>query len=567
MIQVSPSFLKAETPLAEGGEGIIYRYQGKILKVYKNVPAVDIKEKEQKVKLLLQKKLPPNCVGPVDIATDSSGKFIGYLMNEVQGINFKMLTNKKYVRVNNINVSQVLDMLLQIRDTLSSLHNQNIFIGDLNDQNILFDKTFKIWFIDVDSWTVDMIQCKVAMDEFLDPLFNGKFSSQTDVFAFSVMLFKSLTRMHPYGGSMIPDMGLVERIKKRISIIDNSNVTIPAVATNYRFISPSLLSELKEIYEKDKRSMITDTLNQFKDSLKWCDTHGDFYFSKFTDCPLCNMLAKVVTAPQKVGTSDQIAYVVLSSGKNVRIWFDVHTYLGTANMIHHIPSGKQVVNVPNTLCYFMSDGRNIYVTDDEIILWNNFAIIKKTRGSSVRVIKDKIYYVSPKNELIELTVTNSGNNETKIADVSFRNYFDIKDSNNYLICNIFDTMKVINIDGYNHVINNDSKVREYGIHRDPVSGQWLFIYYDNHSKFHTYVFEKNKVIFENHDIRYSANLGNLCFFATNVFSPSNGAIRGFSYSKNAYKDFPCQVINDDSKLIRTGNKFTVINEKEIYEVG
>ena len=54
-MNVSAKILK-QTPLAEGGEGIIYDLGDNVLKVYKD--SVNKQEKLQKIKLLMTKSLP-----------------------------------------------------------------------------------------------------------------------------------------------------------------------------------------------------------------------------------------------------------------------------------------------------------------------------------------------------------------------------------------------------------------------------------------------------------------------------------------------------------------------------
>ena len=141
-----------KTPLTEGGEGVIYELNGQIIKIYK--PVVNMKSKKNKVQMLIKKSLPKEVVSPKEIVVDRNGKFIGFSMDKVEGEEFKKLTNRKFVTANNITTKDVLSMLIKAQNVINELHKENIYIGDLNDQNILFDKQFNIYFIDCDSWTV-----------------------------------------------------------------------------------------------------------------------------------------------------------------------------------------------------------------------------------------------------------------------------------------------------------------------------------------------------------------------------------------------------------------------------
>jgi hypothetical protein len=132
---------------------------------------------------------------------------------------------------------------------------------------------------------------------------------------------------------------------------------------------------------------------------------------------------------------------------------------------------------------------------------------------------------------------------------------------------VYDSNKVINISGYNYVLQNIDRIQNYGIHFDSVTKNWLFIYEDSRGVFHSFVFDKNSVLWQNDQITYQADLGDLCFNNGIIFSPTDGAIRGFNYKTNSYKDFPCDIVDTNCQLIRRGNKFTVVAEKNIYEVG
>jgi proteasome lid subunit RPN8/RPN11 len=103
--------LKKVSPLAEGGEGIVYEWQDKILKVYKT--NVNFSEKQGKIRLLISKKLSPNIIAPLEEVVDKNGRFIGFLMNKVEGEQFKSLSSKKFIKANGISNKDILNMLRQ----------------------------------------------------------------------------------------------------------------------------------------------------------------------------------------------------------------------------------------------------------------------------------------------------------------------------------------------------------------------------------------------------------------------------------------------------------------------
>jgi serine/threonine protein kinase len=578
MIQIPDSVLQ-QSPLAEGGEGIIFEYKGMILKVYKNF--INKVEKLKKIEKLVNKKLSnTNIIAPLEVAYNTRGQFIGYLMKKVDGEEFKMLSNKKYIKVHNITVKHIADMLVQVKEMIKELHSKKIYISDLNEKNFLFDKQFNVYAIDVDSWTVEDIKCEVCMEAFQDPMMKGNnFSDATDFYAFAVLAFKSLTRLHPFGGVMNPDMEITERMKRKLSVIDNSNVTIPKIVTNYHFISPKLLAEMKQIFDSNSRFLIDINLDDFDHNLKMCTGHKDYYYSKYNQCPLCNAGAKVVsdTPPVKLGVGTGANYMVLLAVDNVKQVLDYNVYITEDNIIRFV--GQKDISYPyvsGERYYFSDDGEISYITtnNDITIKFFNSAqtyVFQKSYKTPIIVKDKKLYFVDLTGALIELTVEKWGNSARRIANVAFNSIFEIVDDN-YFVCNIFDSQKVIEINGYQYIINDKRKVINWGIHYDKISKQWLFITEDARGKFDTYVFEVSRLgltnVYHNDIIRYANNLGYMCFSNKLIFKAGDGFIKGYSYEKNAYKDFPCDVVTEDTKLIRTNDmKFIALTEKGIYKIG
>jgi serine/threonine protein kinase len=564
---ISDSVLKG-SPLAEGGEGIIYEYNNQILKIYKDT--VNKKEKLEKIQRLMNKNLPKNIIKPLEIIYNNRNQFLGYSMQRIEGEEFKRLSNKKFLKVNNISTKDILKMLVDVKNTLIELHKQNIYISDLNDGNILFDKNYNVYFIDVDSWTIDNYKCPVCMDSFKDPLLiDNNFSANTDSYAFSILCFKSLTKLHPFGGTTNPDIDILTRMSKRLSVIDNNSVTIPKTIPKWVYISPKVLSELKEIFETNNRFLLNQSLDDFYNNLKYCDKHKEYYYGKYNECPICNDAAKVVVAPVKINNVNGIPYITLVFGDDIKTILDKDIYLNDNNYIIHKPSNNKVKYDFGLRYYFSDNGDIIYKVSDRDIEINYGKSIKvdKINKSNVIIQNNKVYFISNSNNLVEMTVSQQGNYSKNITKVSFNNLFEIYDTDNYFVCNMYDNMKIINVSGYNYTLMNGEQIVNYGIHFDVVTKLWLFITENSKGKFNTYVFDKNKLIYQSDSIKFSGSLGNLCFNNNVVFKAGDGVIKGFSYTKNVYKDFICDIVNEDSKLLKEGNKFIVINEKEVYQVG
>lgn len=558
-----------QTPLAEGGEGVIHEYNNQIIKIYKS--NVNKYEKLEKLKRLMNKNLPNYIVKPLDIVYDSRKQFLGYSMNKVEGEEFRRLSNKKFLRINNISTKDIIKLLVDIKNTLGILHKQNIYIGDLNDCNILFNKNLNLFFIDVDSWTIDEFKCPVCMDSFKDPLLvENNFSNSTDEYAFSILAFKTLTKLHPFGGTMNPDIGIIERMERGISVIDNDNVVIPKTIKKWSYISPKLIEEMKEIFNTSKRFLLDKSLEDFSNHLKYCDKHKEFYYGKFSECPLCNEDAKIVTAPIKISGTKGIPYIKMIFGSNIKTILSKDSYLDINNYVVHNNSNSKICYEFGNRYYFSDNGSIIYTVRDKKIslqVKGSSYDFDKIYKSSVIIKDNKMYYTNLNSSLIEVTISDKGNYYKHITKVASNNIFEVYDDENYFICNLYYGMKIINISGYNYTLNNDDKIINYGIHFDSASKKWLFITENDKNEFVTYIFDKNKVIYQEDNIKYTSSLINMCFRNEIIFKAGDAVIIGFDYKNNRYKDFACEIVNETSCLVRENNKFIVINDTEVYLVG
>lgn len=552
-------------PLTEGGEGVIYEIGDQIIKIYK--PIVNLQSKKNKIVKLMQKSLPKEVVAPKDIVVDRKGKFIGFVMDKVEGEEFKRLSNKKFTTANGITTKHILTMLVKTQNVIRKLHEDNIFIGDLNDQNILFDKQYNIYFIDCDSWSVDSDKCEVAMDLFKDPLLNSnEFNDQTDIYSFSILAWKILTRVHPFGGTMNPDINIVKRMEKRISIIDNPNVTIPRTIKTWRNLSPNLVSKFKSIFESDRR-ILGDELSEMLCNMKYCNKDKEYYYGDYSVCPLCDVNAKVRAKPVSTGSISGLKLFPTLDGSKIKMVFDEKSYLDINDYIIDVKSRKKVKYHYGIRYYFTADGYLIEDFLDMFIVHSNKEyIIEKKYKSHIIVDKNHIYYISKQNSFIDMNILGQGNCIQNICKCSNTTYFEVCE-NNYCIVNFYQEKLIANINGNNVEIKYNSDIINYGIHYDNLSGKWLLIFENSQGKYKTFIITKGKIDYETDQIKYNCQLNAPCLSNSILFIPVDGRIRGFSYQKSAYKDFECEVVSDSSKLIKKKNKFVIINDENLYCLG
>lgn len=551
-----------QTPLTEGGEGYIYEHNGKIIKTFK--PHIDIAAKERKVNELMKARLPQAVIKPIDTVLDMRGRFIGYSMEKIIGEEFKRLSNRKFVIVNNITTKDILSILVKIKKVLEILHNQHIYIGDLNDQNILFDSDGNVFLIDCDSWTVGNDKCTVAMDMFKDPKLQAdNFNANTDMYAFAVLAWKSLTRVHPFGGTIDPDIPILERMKKGISVIERPEVKLPRTTKMWNGFSPQLVTEFKNIFESNLRTL-SDNVEDMLMNLTLCQKDKEYYYNKFSSCPYCDNSAKVNKKPIFQGVVGELKLYAIYDGTKIKTIFDRYTYLDNDNCVHN---GTEVNAYTPMYRYHYTKDRVWILESPDCFTFGNEKIyqIKKKYRSAIEVVGNKIYYISTKNTLMQLEIMTSGNAINNICKVSGTAYFAVS-GENYCVVNYYTGKLIININGINTIIDYTSDIVNYGIHYDDMTRKWLIILEDSSGKFDTYVIKKGKVDYQTNNINYACQLNCPCISNSTIFIPIDGKIRGFSYQKSVFKDFEYSVISEESKLIKEKNRFVIVNLENVYHL-
>ena len=561
--------LQQMTPITEGGEGYIYDYGGDILKIYKK--NVDIASKEKKITLLIQKSLPKEVVKPLQPVYDNKNKFIGYIMPKVTGEEIRVLTNKKYLKANGIGTNDILKMLVRIQEVIAQIHKAGVFIGDLNDQNILFNTKGEVFFIDCDSWSIGTEKCEVVMDLYRDPLMKGNdFSESTDLYAESVLIWKTITRIHPHGGTMNPDIDIMERMRRGISVIDNPAVKIPRTIKSWKNLSPMLIESLKKVFENKSRSL-GDELADMYSNLKFCDKDQEYYYGKFNKCPLCESSATVVTKPTSHGVMSGLTLYALLNDKEIKVVLSNKCYIKNNGMVADIYGHEHTCYQRGIFYNFLNmpnGGKILILTNEDRIAFETdrqYYIDKKYR-SSIYVDRNSIYFISPSNTFMKMTVTANGNGIEKVAVCSYESYFAVDDCE-YCIVNKYEGYVIVNCNGTNVELKYPHSIINYGIHRDSVSGKWLVVLQDGSGTFRTIVICGNNVEYDTDQIKYECGLGNLCLSNSTIYIPIDGKIRGYSYQKQAFKDFECGIVTPDSRLIKSGAAFTIVNDENIYKLG
>lgn len=400
------------------------------------------------------------------------------------------------------------------------------------------------------------------MDLFKDPKLQAdNFNADTDNYSFAVLAWKSLTRVHPFGGTAQPDISIMERMKREISVIDRPEIKLPRTTKKWSGFSPDLVAEFKNIFEGGLRTL-ADNLEDMQKNLLYCSKDKEYYYGKFSSCPYCDSNACVNIEPVSRGIINGLKLYAVYSQDKIKAVLDRHTYISHGNLV--VNTANTAIYQTGVRYYFDRNGNLIEDMNGHFILHSHKEYkFEKKYKSAIEVCGNKIYYISAKNTLTQLEIMTGGNGIKSICKVSNTAYFAVN-KDNYCVVNYYTGKIIVNVNGTNTVIDYDYDIVNYGIHRDEISGKWLIILEDSKGKFITCLINNGKIEYKTDSIKYTCQLNCPCIYNSNIFIPSDGKIRGYSYRKSAFRDFKCSVISEESKLIKEKNRFVIVNLENVY---
>jgi H/ACA ribonucleoprotein complex subunit 3 len=300
--------LNPKDVIGEGGEAKIFSLNNLAVKIYHDNM---VTEKRGNKLRSFPRNLPEKLIGPIDLASDKKDRIVGFTMKMLKDAEcFLMLSNIRYR--SNFPNEKVMKIFKDALQTLKNIHNQGIVVGDLNDLNLMF-KTDEAFYIDADSMQFGKYPCEVATEEFLDPKLYGLdfslrpfFTKESDYYSFSVMLFKSLLFVNPFGGVHKSYPNLLRRAQKRITIFD-PQVKIPKFAVHYKVLPDEMLQYFHNMFAKDCRgSMSMDLL----ENIRWtkCTTCGLVHARDL--CPQCSQKSPAAVIQTKVVNRKCVAEII-----------------------------------------------------------------------------------------------------------------------------------------------------------------------------------------------------------------------------------------------------------------
>jgi len=263
----------------EGGESVIYPYGDNLVaKVFKENIDYNLKmkvitrvmEKKDILKGINKKKLKYKFIIPKKLLVDTeTHNFFGYTMKKVSGVPISSLRDKEVVKNLGITMKDVFEILITVGEGIETLHANNIYIGDLNGRNILFDTEKNVYFLDFDGMGVDDIAPEFCTDGYIDPVSNKNqnITMKDDWYSFAVQAFYYLTFTHPFNGIYsIEENGeeiildVLDKMERRISLLGNHGMKAPVIAHPWDWMNEELKTSFLNIFEGDSRESIVPHL-------------------------------------------------------------------------------------------------------------------------------------------------------------------------------------------------------------------------------------------------------------------------------------------------------------------
>lgn len=275
-LRISPS-----ASIGKGGEADIFDLGGGVaLKLWKGpdhpdvhgLPAEEFAAAER-LRLAQDKMrcfprgLPDRVAVPLDLALDKKNSTIlGYTMRLVSGAE-SLMSLSEPTRRKTLDGNVMTKALVDLWRTVSAIHATNVVLGDFNDLNVLVREN-EAHIVDSDSFQFGTYPCPVFTERFLDPLICDPavnrpvplrpFSTESDWYAFAVMVMTALLCVGPYGGvyrPKEPSKRIPECLRplRRVTVF-NPEVRYPKPAIPYGILPDDFLHALTAIFERDSRA-------------------------------------------------------------------------------------------------------------------------------------------------------------------------------------------------------------------------------------------------------------------------------------------------------------------------
>jgi len=295
--------LNKSTFLARGGEGEIHIDpnfpRARVLKLY-HQPEKRRAEKLARL-LAVAPNLPREVVAPLALARDGRGKVLGFQMRQLNRrfVKASELFRREFCEATGFNQLVKSTAYVKVAEQLDAIHNNRsgtpAVVGDLNDGAFMINQdTQAVAWVDVDSWQLPGYPCIVGTEAYLCPHLYGRdlsigshYEVWHDWYSYSVLLFRTLLRKHPFRAGLHPTLhSVLQRAEAGVTVLD-SGVT-PPDDLKVELLSDELIEALlKQLKGHSRAPFPVDVLRSYRDQLIECSSCGLWYPGRRKLCPGC----------------------------------------------------------------------------------------------------------------------------------------------------------------------------------------------------------------------------------------------------------------------------------------
>lgn len=304
--------------IGQGGEGEVYTIQERsdqAAKIYK----ADLRSKrEKKVRAMISEGLATktNLIAyPAEIATDKSGKFLGFIMRLVSECRpmhelYSPKSRQRYFSKTDYRF--IIRAALNIARAIGTVHQSECVVGDLNHSGVMVSQDATIALIDADSFQFrsngTSYPCVVGVPEFTPPELHGKSLTSIeraishDNFGLAVAIFQMLFMgRHPYAGQtegsdiLLGEAIAQNRFAYSLSRRSHTRTNPPPGALTLDLFPGKIADAFERAFglEPAARPSASDwiaALSELEKSLRRCSSARTHYYPReAVECVWCNL--------------------------------------------------------------------------------------------------------------------------------------------------------------------------------------------------------------------------------------------------------------------------------------
>lgn len=582
-----------------GKEAVVYDLgDGMLGKVYRTNKCgdfeneLDIEKKEELIKMLIAKENLTKTselnkdfeiVNVRGIILDCYGNFRGIVIEKKSNSkSIKILTDKFQLKKYDITRKDVFKILISIGYAVECCHENGLYIGDLSYNNILFNiDTKKVYIIDIDSVSLKANERTVFTDAFVDPLAiqkdgYAKTSFEADWYSYAILSFYILTLLHPFNGVYFDEdykpMKMPKRKAKKISVLGNHNVKVPAIAISWDFMSDDLKKAFLDIFENEKRYDITKYIESDYARI-FVQGKGKGINRKSSVISKKNKGSskiKVAKYSYKKDTSLNLISNLVKTSKNPEERLIAKGVSIIGNEIYHdsivASFSKPIKDVhvcdKNTI-YAIDEDNSIYFCKGNNVIKNIGTTIAPGTEALAIPYSDEILFVDSNNKFISY-LPDVGN--TILSHFDFIPQFTLSINSRH---GSNDSKKIsdysLNVLKFLSINYNDLK--KVTICADLIMDKWLIL---SSLANVAYVFDPKESKATKVDIPFSklekTTSENIIFFNNAIYYPLDGKICSINVFNLNYLEFECDKVFNTSKIEIIKDGFRIYNKNDIYDI-